>query len=82
QISVRRPAPEHGPRDGCGGDILTAAALHCHANTVRYRLARMKELLGSPDRTDHELFRDLAVAYMVWMMEEQTYMARSIRTRS
>lgn len=54
-----------------GGDILTAAAaLHCHANTVRYRLARMKELLGSPDRTDHELFRDLAVAYMVWMMEE------------
>ncbi len=30
----------------------------------------MKELLGSPDRTDHELFRDLAVAYMVWMMEE------------
>ena len=53
------------------GDIDTAAAaLHCHANTVRYRLARMKELLGSPDRTDHELFRDLAVAYMVWMMEE------------
>lgn len=33
-----------------GGDLtLTAQALHCHQNTIRYRLSRMKDLLEAGD---------------------------------
>jgi DNA-binding PucR family transcriptional regulator len=49
-----------------GGDILASSIdLKVHANTVRYRLARIKELTGDPDQTDHQLFRDLFIAYSV-----------------
>lgn len=49
-----------------GGDIVAASVdLCCHANTVRYRLGKMKELVGAKDETDHELFRDLSIAYVV-----------------
>ncbi len=49
-----------------GGDIsATAIDLKVHPNTVRYRLARIKELTGDPDQTDHQLFRDLFIAYSV-----------------
>ena len=49
-----------------GGDIIAASVdLGCHANTVRYRLTKMKELLHAKKETDHELFRDLSIAYLV-----------------
>ncbi|MDD6043440.1 MAG: PucR family transcriptional regulator [Eubacteriaceae bacterium] len=49
-----------------GGDIIaTSINLNCHANTIRYRLSKMKELAGAKDETDHELFRDLSIAYAV-----------------
>lgn len=49
-----------------GGDITaTSIDLHCHTNTVRYRLSKIKTLTGSCDATDNELFRDLSIAYIV-----------------
>lgn len=52
-----------------GGDITaTAIELGCHANTIRYRLSKMKELLHSPEETDHELFRDLSIAYLIYSL--------------
>lgn len=49
-----------------GGDVVaTSLDLHCHSNTIRYRLNRMKALTGAPNETDHELFRDLSIAYIV-----------------
>lgn len=49
-----------------GGDIIaTSVDLGCHANTIRYRLNKIKDLVQVPNQTDHELFRDLSIAYMV-----------------
>lgn len=49
-----------------GGDIVaTSLDLSCHSNTVRYRLNKIKELVNAPNETDHELFRDLSIAYVV-----------------
>lgn len=49
-----------------GGDVVaTSVDMQCHPNTVRYRLNRMKELTGAKNQTDHELFRDLSIAYVV-----------------
>ncbi len=49
-----------------GGDVIaTSLDLKCHANTIRYRLNKMKMILGNKNETDHELFRDLSIAYLV-----------------
>lgn len=49
-----------------GGDVVaTSLDLHCHANTIRYRLNKMKTIADAPNETDHELFRDLSIAYIV-----------------
>lgn len=49
-----------------GGDIIaTSVDLECHANTIRYRLNKIKALAQVPNQTDYELFRDLSIAYMV-----------------
>ena len=54
-----------------GGDIVaTSIDLHCHANTVRYRLSKIKETVGAPNETDNELFRDLSIAYVVKAAKE------------
>lgn len=48
------------------GDIVAASLdLDCHSNTVRYRLNKIKELVNAPNETDHELFRDLSIAYII-----------------
>ena len=50
----------------CGGEIAAAAsALHCHPNTIRYRLGRVRELTGLPDVTDSELFMQLKTAVVI-----------------
>lgn len=49
-----------------GGDIAkTAALLHCHQNTVRYRLGRLRTLTGLQDVTDSELYLQLKVALAI-----------------
>ena len=54
-----------------GGDISACAAeLHCHPNTIRYRLARIKELLETPNLSDHELYRDLSIAFGVYLLNQ------------
>ena len=55
-----------------GGDVVaTSVDLCCHANTVRYRLHRMKALVHAPGETDHELFRDLSIAYLIRKLSRQ-----------
>ena len=65
-----------------GGDLaLTAQALHCHQNTIRYRLSRMKELLEAEDPsasltpasrtiTDFQLYERLSAALKVRQLTE------------
>ena len=49
-----------------GGDISkAAAALHCHQNTIRYRLGRIRELTGLLDLTDSELYLQLKTALVI-----------------
>ena len=49
-----------------GGDITgTAAVLHCHQNTIRYRLGRIRELAGLQDVTDSELYLQLKTALII-----------------
>lgn len=49
-----------------GGDTAkTASALHCHQNTVRYRLGRIRDLTGLQDATDAELFLQLKTALAI-----------------
>lgn len=55
-----------------GGDIVaTSVDLNCHANTIRYRLNKMKSLVGSKNETDHELFRDLSIAYAIHVVSSK-----------
>ncbi len=49
-----------------GGDIAKAAErLHCHQNTIRYRLGRIRELTGLQDVTDSELYLQLKTALII-----------------
>lgn len=49
-----------------GGDIAkTSASLHCHQNTVRYRLGRIRKLTGLQDVTDSELYLQLKTALVI-----------------
>ena len=51
-----------------GGELEeTAARLYCHKNTVRYRLARMQEMLD-PHTTEKEFFENLALAIRIYML--------------
>ena len=49
-----------------GGDVAkSAAAIHVHQNTVRYRLGRIRERTGLLDETDSELFMQLKAAIAI-----------------
>ena len=49
-----------------GGDVTkTSAALHCHQNTVRYRLGKIRELTGLTAASDSELFMQLKIAAVI-----------------
>ena len=51
-----------------GGELEeTAARLYCHKNSVRYRLARMQEMLD-PHTTEKEFFENLALAIRIYML--------------
>lgn len=47
------------------GDVRSAAeALYQHPNTVRYRLRKIKAVLGMPDSSDRELARFLSLVFL------------------
>lgn len=49
-----------------GGDVSKAAeALHCHQNTIRYRLSKMRGLIGLQDITDAEMYMQLKTALII-----------------
>ena len=49
-----------------GGDVTkTSAVLHCHQNTVRYRLGKIRELTGLTAASDSELFMQLKIASVI-----------------
>ncbi len=49
-----------------GGDVAkTAASIHCHQNTVRYRLNRIRQLTDLQDETDSELYLQLKTAIII-----------------
>ena len=49
-----------------GGDIpLAAETMHCHHNTVRYRLSRIRELTGLEDATDGEFYLQMKMAVAI-----------------
>lgn len=51
-----------------GGELEeTAKRLYCHKNTVRYRLAKMQEMLD-PHSTEKEFFENLALAIRIHML--------------
>lgn len=49
-----------------GGEIVrTAEVLHCHQNTVRYRLSRIRTMTGLEEVTDGELYLQLKAALAI-----------------
>ncbi len=55
----------------CSGDApAAAAALQCHVNTVRYRMGRIKAMIGRESISDSELFRELSLALDIRRIRE------------
>jgi len=53
------------------GDIArTADELQCHQNTIRYRVARIKELTESGDKTDFEFYQELSTAVRIELLRQ------------
>ena len=49
-----------------GGDVAaTACDCRCHQNTIRYRLAKVRELTGMENRTDTELYEEFSAAVRI-----------------
>ena len=49
-----------------GGDLTkTAGLLHCHVNTIRYRLGRIRELTGLAAQTDSDFYVHLKLAISI-----------------
>lgn len=55
------------------GDVTgTAIDCGCHQNTVRYRLAKVKELVGAADKTDFEFYAELSAAVRIFLLKKET----------
>lgn len=55
----------------CQGEILAVAdKLNCHHNTIRYRIAKSKELLNSETLTDQEFYSNVAIAIRLYLLKE------------
>lgn len=46
----------------------TASAAGCHQNTVRYRLSKVREMIGAEAETDFELYCQLAAAVRIYLL--------------
>ena len=52
-----------------GGDVSEAAEIfHCHQNTIRYRVSKIKELLHLENETDQNFFSMLSDAMRVYLL--------------
>lgn len=53
-----------------GGDVAgTAHDCSCHQNTIRYRLAKIRELTGREEQTDGELYEELSAAVRIALLQ-------------
>ena len=52
----------------CSGDVVkTADRLFCHKNTVRYRLAKIQEMVD-PKSNDKAFYESLSIAIRIYML--------------
>ena len=56
----------------CGGDLLlTADHFGCHPNTIRYRMQKIKALLGFSSETEQDFYAILAPALRLHLLQTQ-----------
>lgn len=54
-----------------GGDIAGAAELFgCHQNTIRYKLTRMRELIGIEHDTEQDFYMNLSLAVRIYQLRQ------------
>lgn len=55
----------------CQGEIfVTADKLSCHHNTIRYRIAKLKELLGCEHLSDQEFYSNISIAVRIYLLKD------------
>lgn len=56
-----------------GGDISrTAFACCCHQNTIRYRLTKIKELVGAAEKSELEFYAEMSAAVRTYLLRKGT----------
>ena len=54
-----------------GGDIAKAAEIYgCHQNTIRYKLARMRELVDSASASEQDFYINLSLAVRIYQLRQ------------
>lgn len=54
------------------GDVsATARDCACHPNTIRYRLAKIKEMTGLEQETDAEFYAEISAAVRIYLLRSQ-----------
>ena len=54
----------------CSGDVIkTAELLFCHKNTVRYRLAKIQEVID-PANKDKDFYESLSIAIRIYILTQ------------
>lgn len=54
------------------GDITsTALECNCHQNTIRYRLSKVRELIGASGKTEFEFYNELSTAVRIYLLKKQ-----------
>ncbi|MGF6375174.1 hypothetical protein M2140_000208 [Clostridiales Family XIII bacterium PM5-7] len=54
-----------------GDIVMTASDCNCHQNTIRYRLTKIKELIGASEQTEFEFYSELATAIRIHLLKKQ-----------
>lgn len=54
-----------------GGDIAKAAmSFGCHANTIRYKLARIRELTNATGESESDFYMNLSLAFKIYKLRQ------------
>ena len=54
----------------CQGEVfITADKLSCHHNTIRYHIAKIKELLACEQLSDQEFYSNIAIAVRLYLLK-------------
>lgn len=54
------------------GDITsTALECNCHQNTIRYRLSKVRELIGAGKKTEFEFYAELSTAVRIYLLKKR-----------